>query len=317
MVPGPDGAAIAFRDVPEPTVGADHVLVQVRATALNRGEIIGRRRMTGGKPYIGGIELAGKVVATGDAVTKFKKGDRVMEQIRCAIAEYAVASEASLMPVPERLGWAEAAAFPNTLITAHDALVTNGLLRRGETVLINAGSSGIGVAAIQIARFLGAGTIIASSRSPDKFPALEALGATALIDLSRQSIAKGVEEATKGEGVDLIIDSVGGPDFPDNMAALAVQGRLVSVGRLGGDLSEINLDLIALKRLKIIGVTFRTRDAAETIACTQACAKDLLGALNDGTINPVVDRIFPIQEIDAAHRYMEMDRHTGKIVLTF
>lgn len=316
LVPGPGGAAIDICDVPMPTIGARDVLVRVKATALNRGEIAGRRRMKSGKPYICGIELAGEVADVGAAVTGFRVGDRVMGQIRRAIAEYAVADQDSLMPVPEHLDWTQAAALPNTLITCHDALVTNGRLQPGESVLINAGSSGIGIAAIQIARFLGAGTVIASSRSPEKLPALRQLGADATIDLSRKSLTDGVREATDGGGVNLIIDSVGGPDFPDNMAALAVKGRLVSVGRLGGDLSEINLDLIALKRLKIIGVTFRTRDAAETIACAQACARDLLPAVTSGAILPVVDRVYPVDEIDAAHCYMETDAHTGKIVLT-
>jgi NADPH:quinone reductase-like Zn-dependent oxidoreductase len=316
LIPGPEGGKIEVRDAPTPTPGLREVMIKVKATAINRGEVAGRRNFKSGAPVISGIELAGEVVGLGEGAADFKVGARVMGQVRGCNADYAVANEGLLMAVPDHLDWVQAASLPNVLVTAHDAIVTNGTLAVAETVLVNAGSSGIGIAAIQIARALGAGTIIATSRGPGKLTALEALGADVRVDLSSQSIVDVVSAATGGKGVDLIIDSVGAPAFAENLEILGLQGRLIGVGRLGGKMSEIDLDTIALKRLRIIGVTFRTRSDAEKLACARACAADLAGPLRDGAIQPVVDRVFPLEDLDAAHRYMESNAHTGKIVIT-
>ncbi|MBT5664069.1 MAG: zinc-binding dehydrogenase [Rhodospirillaceae bacterium] len=320
LIPGPDGGRIEVQDAPQPTPGPRDVLIKVKATAINRGEVAGRRGLKTGDPVISGIELAGEVAGVGAGLdggaTDFKVGDRVMGQVRGCNADFAVADRDLLMPVPDHLDWVQAASLPNVLVTAHDAIVTNGVLTAGETVLVNAGSSGIGIAAIQIARALGAGTIIATSRGPEKLAALEALGADVRVDLSSESIIDAVAAATDGKGVDLIIDSVGAPALADNIEVLGLKGRLIGVGRLGGSMAEIDLNAVALKRLRIIGVTFRTRNDEEKRACARACAADLQAALSDGAIQPVVDRVFPIEELDAAHRYMESNAHTGKIVIT-
>jgi NADPH:quinone reductase len=316
LIPSPEGGQIEVRDAPTPEPGPGEVLIKVKATAINRGEVVGRRNLKSGKPMISGIELAGEVVGLGDGAGDFNIGDRVMGQVRGCNAEFAVADQGLLMAAPDHLDWVQAASLPNVLVTAHDAIVTNGELAAGETVLVNAGSSGIGIAAIQIARALGAGTIIATSRGPEKLAALEALGADVRVDLSSQSSTDAVAAATDGKGVDLIIDSVGAPAFAENLEILGLKGRLIGVGRLGGKMSEIDLDMVALKRLRIIGVTFRTRSDAEKLACAHACAVDLAGPLRDGAIQPVIDRVFPIEELDAAHRYMESNAHTGKIVIS-
>ncbi|MBT5108078.1 MAG: zinc-binding dehydrogenase [Rhodospirillaceae bacterium] len=316
LIPGPEGGRIEVQDAPQPTPGPRDVLIKVKATAINRGEVVGRRGLKTGDPVISGIELAGEVEKTGVDAGSFKVGDRVMGQVRGCNADFAVADRDLLMPVPDHLDWVQAASLPNVLVTAHDAIVTNGVLTAGETVLVNAGSSGIGIAAIQIARALGAGTIIATSRGPEKLAALEALGADVRVDLSSESIIDAVAAATDGKGVDLIIDSVGAPALADNIEVLGLKGRLIGVGRLGGSMAEIDLNAVALKRLRIIGVTFRTRNDEEKRACARACAADLQAALSDGAIQPVVDRVFPIEELDAAHRYMESNAHTGKIVIT-
>ena len=314
--PSPDGGVVEFDDAPKPEPGPDEVLVRVKATGLNRGEVVRRRGYTSGEPVISGAELAGEVVENGPGAGDFSPGDRVMGQVAGCNAEFVVANQGLLARIPDHLDWVQAAALPNSLVTAHDAIISNGELQPGESVLINAGSSGVGVAAIQIAKAMGAERVIATSRSAEKLPALIALGADVVIDLSSQSSTDAVAAATVGAGVDLIIDSVGAADFSDNMKNLAIQGRLIGVGRLGGAMAEIDLNQIAFKRIRIIGVTFRTRSPAEKIACSRACYADLAGPMRDGIIKPLVDRVFPLEELDAAHGYMESNAQTGKIVMT-
>lgn len=316
MVPGSTGAAMELREVPEPTPGPREVIVAVRAAALNRGEIARRRTLTRGEPVISGIECAGEVVALGDEVTTVATGVRVMAQAARCYAERVAIDERLLMPVPDAFSWEEAGAFPNTFVTAHDAIVTNGGLARGESVLVNAASSGIGVIAIQIAKHCGASPVIATTTSPTKIPALEQVGADIVIDVASVSAQEDIRHATSGRGVDLVVDSVGAAAFSANMGALSIGGRLIGVGRLGGRHAEIDLDLLALKRLKLIGVTFRTRSTEEKLACTSACLRDLGRPLAEGVFRPIIDRVLPLEEIDAAHRYMEQDAHLGKIVLS-
>ncbi|MGY8959569.1 MAG: quinone oxidoreductase family protein, partial [Alphaproteobacteria bacterium] len=186
--PGPQGGVVELGDAPKPETGPDDVLIRVKATALNRGELVRRRGMTTGAPMISGAELAGEVVETGANVQGFTTGDRVMGQARGCNAEYAVAHHGLLTLVPDHLDWVQAASLPNVLVTAHDALITNGGMQAGESVLVNAGSSGIGIASIQIAKAMGAGTVIATSRHGDKLPALTALGADHVVDLSAESL---------------------------------------------------------------------------------------------------------------------------------
>jgi NADPH:quinone reductase-like Zn-dependent oxidoreductase len=314
FVPAPGGAAPEVREVPEPTPAAGEVLVAVRAAGLNRGEIAIRRALTTGVPQPTGIEFAGEIVAIGAGATRFKPGNRVMGHWRAGQAQYVAADERLLVPVPERLSWVQAGAWLNVFCTAHDAIVTNAGLKRDESILINASSSGIGVAALQIARLLGANPVIGSSRSPSKLEKLPAYGMTVGI-LTGEDDPKAIANATDGRGVDVLIDSVGGTALQKNLESMAVKGRMVSVGRLNSNVGAIDLDLLALRRVRLIGVTFRTRSKEERIACVQRCAADLLDALADGRLQPVVQRSFPLEEIAAAHEYMERDEHVGKIVV--
>ena len=315
IIPGPEGGTLRVMDVPTPAAGAGQVLVRVRASGLNRGEIKMVRNARGKDAITAGVEFAGEIAAVGAGVTGWREGDRVAGHGSGGQAEYVLAAPQALMAVPATLPWTEAAAFPNVFITAHDALITNGNLRPGETVLVNAATSGIGLAALQIAQVLGARSVIATTRSSAKARRLREFGIAQVIDLSEQDMVQAVNDLTGQRGVDIVIDSVGGTVFADNLKSLAIGGRLVNIGRLGSSSASIDLETLWLKRLQLIGVTFRTRSEAERLACVQACADDLLRALFAGRLRFPVDRVYPLSQIEEAHRYMETDQHFGKIVL--
>lgn len=314
IVGGETGGKLEIRDVPTPSPGPGQVLVQVIAAGLNRGEINQVRRARDGV-LAAGVEFAGVVSAIGAGVKNYREGDRVMGHGAGGQAEYMVAPARALMPVPASLSWIEAAAFPNVFITAHDALITNGLMRTGETVLVNAASSGIGLAAIQIAIGMGARSVLATSRSPAKVKRLKEFGVDHAIDMSVSEQTEAVTAATEGRGVDVIVDSIGGSVFEANLKSMAVKGRLVNVGRMGGLTATIDLETLWLKRLKLIGVTFRTRSEEERLACVEACARDVLPMLIEGRIRLPVDRVFGLGEAPLAHAYMDKDQHFGKIVI--
>jgi NADPH2:quinone reductase len=316
IVPSAQGGQIGVQDIPDPQPAAGEVLVRVHAAGLNRGEIGVRKGLKSGQPQQNGIEFAGEVIELGSDAKGVKTGDRVMGHWRGGQAELATIDPRLLVKIPDRLSWVEAAAWLNVFVTSHDAMVTNAGLSRGEAVLINAASSGIGVASLQIARLIGAKPIIGSSRTPAKLPALKPYGLEAGIDASQAGWPEAVMQATDGKGVDVVIDSVGADVLGGNLRCMALRGRLVSVGRLGAQRGEVDLDRVSAQRLRIIGVTFRTRSLAERIACIQRCAADLLEPLAKGEINPVVDRTFPLEQIAKAHDHMETNSHIGKIVLT-
>ena len=315
-VPGPEGAKFELRDIPAPTPGQGQVLVAVRAAGTNRGELIRGADARAGNPARAGGEFAGEIAAVGDGVAGFKPGDRVMGRAAGSYAELVVASSRALMRVPDGMSWASAAAIPNVFVTAHDALVTNGVAAAGESVMVTAGPSGVGTAAIQIAHYLGANPVLATTRSSAKAAALRALGAHEVIDTSDAGWVDLVLRATGGRGVDVIIDHVGGSMLADNIRVLALKGRLVSVGRNASRVGDCDLDEIARKRARIIGVTFRTRTPEESLACSERFATHLLGAVAKGDLKPVLDRTFPFERLADAHAYMLGNTQTGKIVLT-
>lgn len=315
IVPGPQGGRLEVQEVTTPSPGPGQVLVQVMASGLNRGEINLVRNAKAGEPQPAGVEFAGVVAAVGAGVTSFGTGDHVVGHGRGGQAQYALANARALMRIPGNLPWLEAAAFPNVFITAHDALVMNGEFRAGETVLVNAASSGIGLAAIQLAAQLGAAKVIATSRSADKVARLKEYGATDTIDVSCEDPVQAVMAATQGRGVDIIIDAIGGSVFETNVKTLAVKGRLVNIGRMGGATAQIDLAQVWLNRLKLIGVTFRTRSEEERLACIEACARDTLPLLEAGRLKFPIDRVYPLDRLAEAHAYMERNQHFGKIVV--
>jgi NADPH2:quinone reductase len=320
LVPTPDGGVYELRETTKPAPQGGQVLVKVHAAGTNRGELLSRGAFRSTNPKLkpapGGIEFAGEIAEVGPDATGWHVGERVMGRAPGSYAEFLAVGSAQLMRIPGALTWAQAAAIPNVFITAHDAIATNADLQPGDVAVITAASSGIGTAAIQLARFLGAKTVIATTRNPAKGAGLTALGADLVIDTSRAGFVDQVQAATEKHGADVIIDSVGGPMLADNLAALAIRGRLVSVGRNAGDLGQCDLDQVALKRASIIGVTFRTRTPQESFLCFERFAAACLGGFARGELKPVVDKVFAFDRIADAHSYMLGDGQVGKIVLS-
>jgi NADPH:quinone reductase len=315
-IPGPQGAVLVVQDIPKPTAAPGQVLVRVHACGLNRGEIGYARVHVDGDAVTNGMEFAGEVAAVGNGVKQWRVGDRVMGFGQFAQAQFVLTHPLALMRIPDQLSFVQAAALPAVFITAHDALVTNGQLRAGESVLVNGASGGVGTAALQIASLLGAGTVIATSRSARKLERLSELGANVLVDVTRVSQLDAVMAATDQRGVDIIIDTIGGTVFEQNVKSLAVKGRLIHVWHLASPTSRIDLADFWFKRLKLIGVTFQTRTDQERLECIEACARDLLPLLEAGRIKLPVDRSFAMGDVNEAYEYMKQDQHVGKIVLT-
>lgn len=317
VVPGPSGGRSELRtvDVPEPASG--QVLIKVEAAAINRGELIARPAMVSSnpkaKPTPSGIEFAGTVASIGADVAGWSAGDRVMGRGAGCHAEFTTIDHRALMAIPDGLSFEQAGAVPNVFVTAHDAIVSNAGLAPGQSVLITAGSSGVGTAALQIARQLGASHIVATTRSQAKADALRELGATDVVLTTDDDWAARVVE--RSGPIDVVIDQVGGELFAPALRTMAVLGRYVTVGRNGGKTAEIDLDLVARNRLSLIGVTFRSRTPDETLACGRRFADDLLAAFGSGGLRPVLDRTFPLDELPSAHDYMLSDQQLGKIVL--
>lgn len=316
IVPGPQGGRLEIQDIPNPTPGPGQVVVQVMASGLNRGELNRVREAKSGNLVPAGIEFAGIASQVGPDAHGVREGDHVAGHGWGGQSEYVLAEARALMQMPATLSWAEAAAFPNVFITAHDALVTNGEFRAGQSVLVNAATGGVGLAAVQLAAQLGAGCVIGTSRSAAKLARLREHGATHTIDASQPDPVQAVLDATDGRGVDVIIDFVGGSVFDANLKSLAVRGRLVVVARMSGiEAAQIDLKHLWINRLKVIGTTFRTRTEEERLTLIEACARDVLPLLNEGRLKLPVDRVFAFEDIAQAHDYMASDQHFGKIVL--
>lgn len=316
VIPQPDGGRIEVQEIARPSVGPRQVLVRVRASGLNRGEITQAKDKRTGDALTVGVEFAGEIAEVGSEVKGWREGDRVMGHGRECQAQFVLADPLAIMPVPSAVSWIEAASFPNAFITAHDAVITNGQLRAGESILVNGASGGVAWAALQIASLWKARPVMAMSRSAEKLKRLAEFGVEVGIDASSESQVDQVKAATDGRGVDLVIDLVGAPVFEANVQSLAVAGRYVNIARLGGRSATLDLEQLWLKRLKLIGVTFRTRTEQERLECVQHCARDMLPWLQEGRIRWAIDRSFALDDIHAAHAYLMQSQHFGKIVLT-
>ena len=267
------------------------------------------------------MEFAGEVESVGDTVRTWKVGDRVFGITGGgAQAEFVVVPESNLARIPAELDWVQAGAMPEVFITAHDALFTRAGFHMGERVLIHAAASGVGTAAIQVAHAAGA-TVYGTSRTADKLQRLHELnlGLDQSVAVGSQpaTLVEAVQKWTNGAGVDVILDLVGGNYFAANLEALASQGRLICLGTTAGTKSEIDLGLLLRKRLTIIGTTLRGRSIEEKAEATRLFASSVLPLVSLGAIRPVIDRVYPANEIRDAHERMESNASFGKIVLTF
>jgi NADPH:quinone reductase-like Zn-dependent oxidoreductase len=321
MVPGAAGGVWDIREIQRPAVPPGHILVRVYASSLNRAEMRAMRNLRAepGKPSpaerAGGGDAAGAIVEIGDGVTGFKPGDRVMGRCSGGFAEFALIDAREAMPAPERLTWEEAAAVPIVFVVVHDALYASAQLRAGETVLVTAASSGVGVATLQLAKLIGA-KVIGTSRSAEKIEKLKAYGLDAGAATGSDGFGEAIARVTGEDGVDMIVDNIGGDVFPACLQALAAGGRFVTIGRMSGVLKgELDLDRLALRRLHLYGVSNRLRKPAERALSTKRFVADLMPALQDGRLRPIVDRTFALSEIAAAQAYLEADRHVGKVVI--
>lgn len=316
----PAGNRIVWRDAPDPQPGPGELLVAVRAVGLNRADLARRaghyeRIPTRPQAPVVGLEAAGEVIALGAGVEGFRVGDRVMGMPSGAYAQRTLLHARLAMRVPARMSWADAAATPAALFTAHDAIVTAGRLRRGERVLVHAAASGVGIAALQVARELGAGAVLGTASSAARLEALTRFGLTHGIDRSGEPIGERALALTDGAGVDVIVDMVGADVVPASLQAAALGARWVQVGRMGGSIAPVDLDEIARKRLSLIGVTFRTRSIDDFEAVVRGAERDLGAALDAGRFAMPIARTFALDEADAAQAFMRTNAHLGKIVL--
>ena len=313
---GASGAILEMCDAPAPTPGPNDLLVAVRAIGLNRADLARPIGNPDNKAAnIAGMEMAGEVIAMGAAVQGWKVGDRVMSMTTKSYAEQALCDARVAMKIPASMSFEEAAATPVFYSTGHDALVTNGELKAGDSVLIAGVVAGVGIAMIQIAKAMDARLIAGSSRSGEKLARLKQHGLDLSIEAGRDDLVGACMAATDKKGVDVIMDNVGAGLFAALTDAAAVKARYVTIGRLGGKMDEIDLDKIALKRMKVIGVTFRTRSLDEKIEITQRVVADLMAHLESGRIKPVIDKVFAFDDAPAAQDYMRSNKHLGKIVL--
>jgi NADPH2:quinone reductase len=311
---------LEIRDVPRPQPKPNEVLVAVRASGLNRADLLmssGRMHgSTGGAGAIAGLEFSGEVVEAGAEVQGVKAGDRVMCSGAGGYAEYAVADWGRTAKVPaNNMTFEQAATLPVALQTMHDAVVTNGRLKPGEAVLIQGASSGVGLMGLQIARHMGARLVIGTSTNAARRARLKEFGADLALDSADAGWPDAVLEATDGRGVDLIVDQVSASVANQNLRATAIRGRIVNVGRLGGFKGEFDFDLHALRRIDYIGVTFRTRSVEEVREINRRMRADLWGALEAGKLALPIDRTFPLDEAAAAQAHMRANAHFGKVVL--
>ena len=321
MAAGPEGGHWDIRDVQRPVVPPGHVLLRVRASSINRAEMRRLRslRLEPGKPTpdarIGGGDAAGEIVELGAGVTGLNVGERAMGRCSGGFAEYALLDAREVMPAPDALSWEEASCIPVVFVVVHDALFVSGQLREGETVLVTGAASGVGVATLALAHHLGA-RVIGTSRSAAKLEKLKAHNLDVGVVAGSDGFAAAIAPAI-GDGVDMIVDNIGGDVLAPLIAALNVGGRYVTIGRMSGiTTGELDVDRLAERRLHLYGVSNRLRNAAQRAESMRRFLADLMPALGEGKIRPIIDRTFPLAELPAAQAHVEADRHVGKVVIT-
>jgi NADPH:quinone reductase-like Zn-dependent oxidoreductase len=313
ITPAAGGTKVELRETAPPDPRAGEVLVRVRATSLNRGELLGGK--PGAPARAGGGECAGDVVRVGEGVTGLSPGDRVMGRCGGGFAEYALMDAREAMRVPARLTWEEAAATPLVFVVVYDMLVAQGHLGAGQWLLVTGVSSGVGVAALQTAKALGA-RVIGTSGSPEKLARLEKVGLDVGIPTRQGDFYEAVMQATENKGVNLVVNNVGGSVFAECVRVLAFEGRLATVGHLDRVMTgTLDLEALHSKRLTVFGVSNRFRTAAQRAETVRGFARDVLPLFEDGRLRPLVDKVFGFDDLPAAVEFMESDAQVGKIVV--
>jgi putative PIG3 family NAD(P)H quinone oxidoreductase len=309
---------LSWEEVPGVQCNPDEVLVDVKATAVNRADLLqalGLYPPPPGESEILGLEMAGVIAAVGDAVRGRQIGDRVLALLPGGgYAQQAAVNHQMLIELPASWSFSEGAAIPEVWLTAFVNLFIEGALKSGETVMIHAGGSGVGTAGIQMAREAGA-VVFITAGAEAKLDKCRGLGAALTVNYKEQDFFKEVMTATGGKGVDLILDPVGGAYLNQNLDLLKENGRLVNIGLLGGNTAEMNLATVLGKSLRIIGSRLRSRPLTEKIAITQQFKERFWPLLEGGKLHPVIDTVFPIEEVQAAHAYVRENRNTGKVIL--
>ena len=315
---GPD--VLKVMEVDDPVPGPEDILVDVKASALNRADMLQRQGAYpapfGSPSEIPGLEFSGVVLEVGDRVDSLKEGDSVFGLLGGGgYASRTITHHRMAVKIPAGWDFVQAAATPEVYLTAYDALFNRGNLQMGENVLIHAAGSGVGTAAVQLAHQAGA-FVFGTAGSAEKLAGATDLGMNVGINYREQDFAEVIKAVTSGAGVDVLIDFIGAPYWDKNIASLAVLGRLVEVGLMGGTKMEVDLRPLMAKRLQVCGTGLRGRTLGEKLEVTAQFRRHVMPHLASGSMKPIVDRTFPLEEVAEAHKYMETNANFGKIVLT-
>lgn len=314
---------LVIKDVAKPAIVPGMLLVRVKANAINRADVMmmhGGVHGTGGwgdgadAPF--GLEWAGEVIEAGGGAKLYKVGDRVMGSGSGAFAEYKLAHPFGIFPVPDNMSYEQATCLPVALQTMHDAVVINGHLTKGQTIFFQGGSSAVGLIGIQLARYKGAGKIIASSNTAERVEKLLTLGADVAINTSDKDWVEKVRKATDEQGVDILVDFVAGPTVVDSLKCMKVGGRMINIGRMAGESGEFNFDLHNMNRIQYIGCSFRARTIFESAEVVLKTAMSLGAALKKGAFKMPIDNVYPFEQFKEALERMNKNQHFGKIVLS-
>jgi NADPH2:quinone reductase len=302
-----NGTTLELREKPQPQPSPTQILVKIHAASMNRGELIrGHGLVKPGTEKPAGMDAAGEIVGT---------GERVMGRLPGAFAEYGVMDKQDAIPVPSNLSWEEAAAIPITFNVVYDMLVQQGGLKSGEWLLVTGVTAGVGVAALQAAKALGA-KVIGTSGSSSKLETLKGIGLDVALQTRKADFAEAVMKATDGKGVDLVVNNVGGSVFAECIRSLAYQGRLATVGYLDRTMkAEIDLDALHARRLRLFGVSNKHRTAEQRAETVRGFIADFLPLFAAGRIQPLIDKAFPFERLPEAQAYMESDAHLGKVAI--
>ena len=311
---------VRVQNVETPKPKENEVLVKVFACGLNRADLVvadgGAHGASGGPGTIVGMEFSGEIIELGSNVRNYSIGDRVMCSGTSAWAEYAIADHGRVIKIPNNnMDYIKASTYPIALATMHNAIITAGNFAKGQSILIQGASSGVGLMGLQISKYLGAKIVIGTSTKPDKFEKLKSIGADLVLNSKDSDWVDQVLSATDNKGVDLIIDQLSGYTVNQNMMATKVKGKIVNVGRLAGGITEFNCDLHALRRINYEGVTFRTRSIQEIRDVYSNMWNDFEKIVVSGELSLPIEKVFDFNDVGKALDYMRENQHFGKLVL--